>query len=238
MTLFWLRIVTGAVAHPLVVVACVTALGASAWLAHIWHLRRRERDLLLVVDERTRQWQAEVQSHAKLQRQVTTLSEMADRLLWQAVTATRSWADAASGAGPAADAPREISPASDARPDAADSGHRPASAAGRSPVATSSRRILIVEERQERRVDLQAALDGLAVTPVFADSAWAASVAVAEARSVGAPYELVLVGDGIDPVDSDAVPLPQDVDRAAMTALISSSLGRPEPRTAAPSAAR
>jgi len=53
-------------AHPLIALTISTGAAAAAWLLHLSRLRGRERDLTLLVDERTRLWQEEVAAHARL----------------------------------------------------------------------------------------------------------------------------------------------------------------------------
>lgn len=127
-------------AHPLagLVLAAATVGGATG--LHVWRLRRRERHLAQLVEERTRLWQDEAAANARLRAQ--------------------------------ADPP----PAED-------------DATSEAPVT----RVLVVGERRDRHEAMRAALDDLGITPVFADSHWAATVAARQADAEGSPYDLILV---------------------------------------------
>jgi hypothetical protein len=56
--------------HPGLALWLAAGAAAGGWALHIWRLRGRERDLTLLVDERTRLWQEEVAAHAQLRAQV------------------------------------------------------------------------------------------------------------------------------------------------------------------------
>jgi hypothetical protein len=206
MTALWLDIAAAVLAHPVLAASAAVAAGSGAWTLHLRSLRRRERDLLGLVDQRTKQWQDEAHAHARLRQQVTALSLMADRLLLEAVESAGECA--------CDDRPAEGRGAS----------HPAASPEPGSPAhPRSSVRVLVVESRPEQRGSLEVLFDGFGVSPVFADSAWAGAVAAGEARGEGTPYDLVLVGPGMDRVSDDAVALPEPVDQGLIADLLSGS---------------
>ncbi|HEY3381285.1 MAG TPA: response regulator [Vicinamibacterales bacterium] len=67
MTDIWMTIV---LAHPVATASAILALVSAAWGLHLWRLRLRERDLLLLVDQRTRQWQDEASAHTRLRERI------------------------------------------------------------------------------------------------------------------------------------------------------------------------
>jgi hypothetical protein len=66
MTTVWLDAAGGLGHHPVMTVLASLALVTLVWAMHVVRLRRREHDLLLLVEERTRLWQDEVAAHADL----------------------------------------------------------------------------------------------------------------------------------------------------------------------------
>jgi hypothetical protein len=157
MTSSWpaLAAAAAAAARPGLTVATGLAVAAAAWGLHIWRLRRRERDLLRMVDDRTRQWQEEAARLGRPSQRETT-------------------------------------------PHVAR--HLPGTlASSRQP------RVLVVNDRYDEREALASVLDGLGVTPVFADSPWAATVATNEAESEGAPYDLILIGSSMEGLQADGI---------------------------------
>lgn len=155
--------------YPVLVTAVALLTVCLVWALHLRSLRRCERDLLGLVDQRTRQWQSEVHAHARLRQQVTALSVMADRLLVEAVESAGAWSQNDGPDRPAGDT------------DGGDGTDVP----GRPP--QSSIRVLVVEERVDWRGTLEALFDWLGVASSFADSAWAGAVAAGEARGQGTP---------------------------------------------------
>ncbi len=189
--------------YPVLVTAVALLTVCLVWALHLRSLRRCERDLLGLVDQRTRQWQSEVHAHARLRQQVTALSVMADRLLVEAVESAGAWSQNDGPDRPAGDT------------DGGDGTDVP----GRPP--QSSIRVLVVEERVDWRGTLEALFDRLGVASSFADSAWAGAVAAGEARGQGTPYHLVLVGPGVERVTDDAVALPDSLDQGQFARLLS-----------------
>ena len=88
---------------------------------------------------------------------------------------------------------------------------------------TPAGRVLVIDDRPDERQALAALLDEFGVTPVFADSAWAATVAASEASNEGAPYEIVLVGAGVEGLEGGGVRLPDHVDEAAIERLLAAA---------------
>jgi PleD family two-component response regulator len=66
MTAISLTLLEAASGHPVVSALLGSLTAAAAWSLHVWRLRRRERGLVALVEERTRQWQQEAEAHAAL----------------------------------------------------------------------------------------------------------------------------------------------------------------------------
>jgi len=160
----WTALLAALAAHPASSLALAACMTAGAWGLHIARLRRREQHLLALVDERTRLWQSEVAARADLDRRLEALASE----------------DAPEPATP----PPAVAHVSD--------GHAAADAAVGSG-GDRPTRVLVVDERRERRDAVIAAFDGLGIHPVFADSRWAATVATSEAEAEGDPYDLILI---------------------------------------------
>jgi PleD family two-component response regulator len=138
--------------HPVVAAALFASGIGVTWWVHIWRLRRRERQLVALVAERTRQWQDEADAHAAL----------------------RECVDAA--------ALREA----EGQPTEGDEDddHTP--------------RVLVVDDRRDRRDAISTMLATMGLEPAFADSQWAAAVASHQADADGTPYDLILIGKAME----------------------------------------
>jgi CheY-like chemotaxis protein len=71
-------------------------------------------------------------------------------------------------------------------------------------VADRAQRVLVVDDRCERRQAIADVLSGLGIETVFADSEWAAEAAAREADRADAPYDLILVGTTVGGVEGAA----------------------------------
>lgn len=59
-------------------------------------------------------------------------------------------------------------------------------------------RVLVVDDRPDRRDAIASALGRIGAQPAFADSPWAATVATRQAEADGVPYDLILIGPSMD----------------------------------------
>jgi hypothetical protein len=196
-------LVSRAASHAGFTIAAGAAVVAATWALHIWRLRGRERDLLMLVDERTRQWQDEAHAHAQLRAQVMSLcgSREPDGTPTLDAEAPRGLVvDVLSEAGPLARRPEPRA------------------------------RVLVVDDKPETREAIASLLDGLGITPVFADSPWAATVAANQAALEDAPYDLILVGSSMEGIKGGRTSLYEHVDAAEIARLLvsSGSDARPE----------
>ena len=73
MTPSLIDLVSRAASHAGFTIASGVAVVAVAWALHIWRLRGRERELLVLVDARTRQWQDEAHANAQLPARALSL---------------------------------------------------------------------------------------------------------------------------------------------------------------------
>jgi hypothetical protein len=59
-------------------------------------------------------------------------------------------------------------------------------------------RVLVVGERRDQHEAMTAVFEGLGITPAYADSHWAASVAARRAGEDGEPYDLILIDSALE----------------------------------------
>lgn len=90
--------------------------------------------------------------------------------------------------------------------------------------------MLVVDDKPETREAIASLFDGFGITPVFADSPWAATVAANQAALEDAPYDLILVGSSMEGIKGGRTSLYEHVDAAEIARLLvsSGSDARPE----------
>lgn len=170
-----LDLVSRAASHAGLAIAAGSAVVAATWALYIWRSRRREHDLLALGDERTRQWQDEAHSHARLHAQMMSVCRAGE-------SDGTSALDENAASGLVVDVLGEAAPV------------------GLAPVPRV--RALVVDDKPETRAAIASLLDGLGITPVFADSPWAATVANHQAALDDAPYDLILIGSSMEGIES------------------------------------
>jgi CheY-like chemotaxis protein len=86
--------------------------------------------------------------------------------------------------------------------------------------ADRAQRVLVVDNRCERRQAIADVLSGLGIDTVFADSEWAAEAAAREAHRADAPYDLILVGMTMGGVEGAAAGHGEHLDAAELARLL------------------
>lgn len=81
-------------------------------------------------------------------------------------------------------------------------------------------RVLVVDDRREKREAIVEALGGLGVEAVFADSQWAAEAAAREAERADDPYDLILVGTGMEGVEASGPEQAESLDVTELARLL------------------